>query len=735
MLKVENITKAPIISSEKSFDPAQYLRLALKHRWAILGFLLMSMMGAGFYTLKQRRIYQSVISVIIDFNTPRILENQVGEIMENSTTGSNYWANKEYNETQIRIIMSRSVATRTVERLGLSNDAAFLGLDGIGDPAERVKAIRAADAAEVLRRKIKVLPIKDSRLVQIFVEDTDATRAALLANEVANSYVAENLALKLRITENASHWLEERLESLQGKTKQSEMAVYDFKKDADMLTASLEDKANMVSQKLIATNSALTEVRTKIAGLKAKVGTIEQIRKSAAEGDDAWAESLSQTNDNFVLSQTKIRYAEQKSLCAELQEHYLGEHPKTIACVSKLRSIKADLLHDLKNIVLGDENDLSEAVAREKNLVALFNEAKSEAFQLNKKQIEYERLKRESDNNQRLYDMVLKRLKDIELSGLMRTSNVRVLDAALANPIPVRPNVINNMIFALLFGLAGGVGLAFILDRMDDTIASQEDVDSRLGVAFLGIVPTIPDDKTAQPDSRDLHIYHKPKSTAAECCRAIRTNLLFMSPDKPFKTLLVSSNGPQEGKSTSVMNIGIAMAQSGKPVLLVDTDMRRPRLHRAFKVPNDIGVSSLVVGEGSMAQAIKSTEVPNLFLLPCGPIPPNPSELLHTHAFKDLLEKLCEKFDRVILDSPPIGAVVDALVLATQVDGVVMVLKAGKTSREASRRAIRSLYDVKAKILGVVLNNVDFSDPKYGKYSSYQYYSYYGEKKDEITST
>ena len=177
---------------------------------------------------------------------------------------------------------------------------------------------------------------------------------------------------------------------------------------------------------------------------------------------------------------------------------------------------------------------------------------------------------------------------------------------------------------------------------------------------------------------RDLYIHRQPKSSVAECCRAIRTNLLFMSPDKPFKTLVVTSSGPQEGKSTTCINLGMAMAQSGNRVLLLDTDMRRPRLHKAFGVPNDVGVSSLVVGEGTLDTAVKSTEVPNLFVLPCGPIPPNPAELLHTQAFAELLQGSGQKFDRIILDSPPLNAVADAVVLATQADGVVLVLEGGQ---------------------------------------------------------
>jgi capsular exopolysaccharide synthesis family protein len=292
----------------------------------------------------------------------------------------------------------------------------------------------------------------------------------------------------------------------------------------------------------------------------------------------------------------------------------------------------------------------------------------------------------------------------------------------------VRPNVPRWILASILVGLVMGLGLALLLEFLDSSITTQDQIEERLGLPFLGFVPSIPEEKNL---GRDLYIHRDPKSLIAECTRSIRTNLLFMSPDKPFRRLLVTSSGPQEGKSTTAINLGIAIAQSGSKVLIIDTDMRRPRLHKAFGVPNDVGVSSLVVGEGKLDDAIKSTDVPGLYLLACGPIPPNPAELLHTRAFGDLLAKLGERFDRVILDSPPVGAVADAAVLATQCDGVVVVLKAGKTQRDMALRTVRSLRDVKAPIFGAVLNDVSLQKSRYGEYYyayAYRYYRY-GEKK------
>ena len=225
-------------------------------------------------------------------------------------------------------------------------------------------------------------------------------------------------------------------------------------------------------------------------------------------------------------------------------------------------------------------------------------------------------------------------------------------------------------------------------------------------------------------------VHTQPKSAVAECLRAVRTNLLFMSPDKPLKTILVTSSGPQEGKTTTATSLAVTMAASGNRVLLVDADMRRPRVHRIFGIPNDAGLSSLIVGEGSLAELTRTTEIPNLSILPCGPVPPNPAELLHTDAFRRILSELEKHYDRIIVDSPPVGVVADAVVIATQVDGTLIVLKANRTSRDLARQAVKQLRDVKAPIFGAVLNDLDLEDQKYGQYAYYYRYGYYyGESK------
>lgn len=715
----------------QGLDPRFYLRVLNRRKWLILLVFAAVVGGTALYTMRQPKVFGAQISVIIDITAPRFLDRDVQDV--NTDSYSNYWANKEYYETQHKVILSRAVAQRVVEKLGLQSDAAFLGLEKIADPKARAEAMKKADAPAILQGKIKVEPIKDSRVTLIKVEESEPNRAALLSNEVAEAYIQENLSLKLRVTETAMTWLEERRENLEETAKKSDFALYDFKRQQDMLSTGLEDRQSIVSQRLVAVNTALTETKLKIAGLKARVAAIRGVQEKADRADPMWADALA-TTERSTVSEYKKRFVDQRLECAEMRDRYLEGHPKLSSCLEKLKVVEADFKRELTNIVVAAEADLREAQEKEKNLNVMLDQSKADAFEVNKKQIDFDRIKREADQNQRLYDSVLKRLKDIELSGLLRTSNVRVLDSARPSLAPVRPNVLNNVLFSMLFGLLLGIGLALALEFLDTTVKNQGDVEEKLGLAFLGLVPSLPVGDPAQAQAKELHMHREPRSLIAECMRAIRTNLLFMSPDKPFRTMVVTSAAPQEGKSTTVINLGVAMAQSGNRVLVIDTDMRRPRLHKAFGVSNEVGVSSLVVGEGDMDAAVKSTEVPNLFVLPCGPVPPNPAELLHTQAFHELLAKLGTKFDRVILDSPPVGAVADAAVLAAQVDGVLLVLKADKTNKDAAKRMVRTLRDVKARIFGAVLNDVNLERSKYGDYYygySYKYYGYGKEQKKE----
>ncbi|MCI0670942.1 MAG: polysaccharide biosynthesis tyrosine autokinase, partial [Myxococcaceae bacterium] len=675
---MEGTSTEPELDGLDAAQVLSYLRAIWRGRWLVAGVTALAVALVGVYTARKPRIYSATTTVIIDLSSPRVLDSsEVQEVLNEER--ANYYLAEEYAQTQLSIMESRAVASRVVEKLGLATDRSFLGLTGVKDEKLAAQLMAEIDAVDLVRARASVTLEKSSRLVSVTVRDEDPRRAALLANELAEAYIAESLDLKLRVSESASVWLEQRLKELEVKSKSSEMAVYEFKKSSDVLTTALQDKLSIVSERLNAFNVALTQVRTRIAELNARVHAMAELRK-AARGAPSWAEGLPMA-DSRLLDDSRQRLFATRAECAELADRYLDGHPRLTACRERLTTQQEDIQRVLQQRVTAAETELLEAKQNEKNLLALLEAAKKEAFEVNRKQIEFDRLQRESDNDQRLYEIVLKRLKDIELSGLLRTSNVRILDRALPSDVPVSPRVSLNLLLALLAGLGLGVMLALLLEHLDNTVKGQQDAEEHLQVPVLGVFPALPGGPQVRPSERDLHVFRNPTSPAAECCRGIRTNLLFASPDRPWKTLVVTSSGPSEGKSTLAVNLGVAMAQSGHRVLLVDADLRRPRLQRVFGVPGDAGVSSLVVGEGSVEAAVRSTEVPGLFVLPSGPLPPNPAELLQSQAFGTLLGALAERFDRIILDSPPVNAVVDAVLLGTQVDGVLLVLRAQKTQR------------------------------------------------------
>ena len=353
---------------------------------------------------------------------------------------------------------------------------------------------------------------------------------------------------------------------------------------------------------------------------------------------------------------------------------------------------------------------------------------KQATFELAPKSLEYVRLVRQQQSDEANYNLVLERLRSSELSSRNTEINVRP-HAVARDTTLVYPKMVLNVALGFMLSLMLGVILAFVLEFLDRSLKDAEDVNVAVGAPFLGVIPVLEEvSKEMTEESmkeRDLYVFRHPTSRAAECCRSIRTNILFSSADRPMRTITVSSPRPREGKTTTTIYLGSIMAQSGQRVLLVDTDLRRPRLHKSLSVSRATGLTNLIMGDCDIDDVVKTTDIPNLCLLPCGPQPPNPAELLLTKRFREVMEQLEGRFDRVLFDSPPLLAVTDAVILARLSDGVILVAQAGKTAREDAKQAARQLRDVDAPILGVILNDMDLSDKRYG----YYYYQYsYGDK-------
>jgi succinoglycan biosynthesis transport protein ExoP len=711
----KDLRPAPAAARDE-IDLRTLWRTLVRRRWLIAGVFGAAVIGTLLFTLRATKIYSAAATIIIDPNAPRVLDkDQVQDVVE--TGVSNYWMSKEFFETQYKVIQSRAVSLRVVERFQLARDLRFLELDHLTDKSQVEARLAKIDPVRELQERLKVIPVKDSRVARIEVEDRDPKWAATLANGIAEAFITESLSVKTNTTRGASDWLEQQLADLETKLDQSGKALFEFKRSHDIVATSWEDRQAMVTQRLVAINDALTRVRVQRAQAEARAEQVAALGDGLERGE-VGSGTLWVVNQSRAVENAKVLWGQAQVECADAKIRYMEDHPRVAACDQKLATAKGAVVREVKNILDGARREYDELVQTEKKLEHLMAGTKGEAFSTNQFEREYLELKRAHDNNQRLYEAVLKRLKDTSVTGMMQMSNIRILDRAEPPSRASSPRPLRNLALATVLGFLAGIGLAFLLESLDMTISTREQVEERLGLAFLGIIPTIEREKSDK--ERDLFVHANPRSAAAECLRSIRTNLLFMSPEKKLKTILVTSASPGEGKTTTATALAEVMADGGSRVVLVDADMRRPQVHKVFDVPNDGGLSSLIVGEGSIEALVRPSSVPNLHVLPCGPIPPNPTELLHAEGFARVLEALAARYDRVILDSPPAGLVADAVVISTQVDGALVVLKAGQTSRDAAVRAIRSLSDVNGQILGAVLNDLDLSDQRYGQY--YQYY-------------
>jgi capsular exopolysaccharide synthesis family protein len=427
-------------------------------------------------------------------------------------------------------------------------------------------------------------------------------------------------------------------------------------------------------------------------------------------------------------------------------------HPEVQAAAAAVRSAREALLNELKNARSGVAADL-DAVHRELGgITRLYESAKTQAMELNLNEVHYGRLRRSKDNTEHMFGLVLERSTESELSKLMPFNNVRVLDRPLLPGGPVMPRPLVNLGFGATLGILMGLVGALARELLDRTVRDAEDAEDLLGIPNLGTLPELssrsgrrsvyygaygrgkrkgstaaPNDDGERPlQVPELVVHTHPKSAAAEAARAMRTNLVFMSPDHPYRSLLVTSAGPSEGKTTLAVSIAVAMSQAGQRVCLVDCDLRRPRVHSIFGRTLDEGVTTILLDPSRLDAVCEETMVSNLWVIPAGPMPPNPADLVHSEAFVRFIQSLTEKFDRVVVDSPP-ALVTDPVILSTRVDATLLVVRPKKTRREAARRALRAVQDVGGSITGFVMNAVVPGGDNY----LYPYYSTYGYTSQE----
>lgn len=706
-----------------------YIGLFSKQKWIIFGVTLVFFAVVAAWTFTRIKIYQATATVLVESRAPQVLGRRVGEVVDLST--GHFWEHREYKETQVKVIESYRLRKLVTERLNLMSKEEFWNPGKA--PTQDIQEAAIAKLSTIL----KASPIRKSNIIEISVKHANAKLAADIANAVVDVYLEQNLSYKSSSTTGAVKWLADKLDKLKIQLEQAELALHEFKKKNNVISA-LENKQNILWSRILKLSDALTDTRIKRLNFSAKRN---QLKKALRNGDPL-ATPARAINDDLTVQSLKANLQTVRAKYAGLLQRYGEKHPLVLDQKAKEEIVEKHLAKQIASIAKGIDADYYAVVENEKKLEVELQAAKDRALKLNKREVEYRQLKRDQEKTEKLYTSLLSRMKESELSSQLKFNNLRLLDSARPPDYPISPRVNILLAIGLLIGLLLGFGVAVVFDMLDNSVKSKVDVAEIDGLVYLGMLPKVRNrEAKTQSFSADLTVHTDPKSPIAESCRSIRTSLLFAATGRSLRKLVVTSPGPREGKTTTAISVAIAMSQGGSRVLLVDTDMRRPRLHKTFGVPNSEGITSVLLGETELDKVIKTTEIPNLFLLPCGPTPPNPAEICQSAKFKDLIDQLADKFDHVLLDSPPVGIVTDAVILSTLTDGALLVARSSMTSRTGLKEVYRQIADVGSTVLGCVIDDVDLERRSYGYYGSRRYgrygytykygYSYYGSDDEK----
>jgi succinoglycan biosynthesis transport protein ExoP len=657
-----------------------------------------------------------------------------------------FWQDSEqYYNTQYSILRSRGLAKRVVRRLQLQNHPLFNGsapqsrgplaivrearqtlgstVRGLFSSGEKKPAIEAPAPDEnavesglisAFLGGVDIIPEKQTRLVEIAYVSTDPQFAALAATTLAEEYAQQNLDLRLETINKNLAWLGEEVVKQESKVTEAEAAMARYREKQNAL--SLEDRQNIVVARLNTLNDTVTRART--TRLQ-KEAMYHQLKDVDPKSDTADSYPMIATNQGVIEAKTRLNdLAADK---ARLLGRYLPGHPDLMKVEGQIESARAALVAQRARVIESAKVEFRSAADEERSFSAQLEGQKGAAMDLDRKSGAYLVLQRQAETNRLVYQSLLQQQKELRVVSNSRTNNVQVMDRAEPPGGPFSPNARRDWFTAITAGLLVGLGLAFGMEYFDDTVKTPDDVAQRLRLPLLGLVPSagkrVP--LLSEPVPHDF----------GEAFRSLRTSLVFTSGADGPRVIAVTSSQPLEGKTTTACNLGIVLALGGARVLLVDADMRRPGLHTVMGAQNEIGLSHLLVGQARVREAVQKTSAHNLFVISAGRIPPNPSELLTSDRMNTLLQNLQSgPFDWVIIDTPPVLAVTDAVIVARSVAGVVFVIGSEMTRRAHAERAIETLSAGKPKSIGAVLNRVDFERNKYyySRYYGHHYHNYYG---------
>jgi polysaccharide biosynthesis transport protein len=724
----------------------EYIRILFKRKWIVLGCFATIFSVVAIASLKTTPVYEA--SGTIAINKPDTTLNFQGS----TTLNLDYYDPAEL-DTEVKILQSDLLALQVIRELNLDRrpeiadqapPAPSSSLDLSPDPLQSDPA-RASSMIGSFKGSLRVNLSPNTRIIEVHYRSPDSQMAANVVNTLMQTYVENNFKARFESTMQASDWLSKQLVDLQMKVETSQEKLVRYQKEHEILGA--DEKQNITMEKLDELNKELTAAESERMDKEGayrllESGDPEMI--ASATGDLAEDEKSPQAA-TALLGTLRSKEAELKIQAAELNTQFGPSYPKLSVLNNQLKEIESQIQAEMKKIVNKVRGQYSAALQRENMLHEALEKQKQEANKLNESAIEYTLLKRDVDTNRQLYEGLLQKLKEAGVSAGLKSNNFRIIDSARPPTSPIEPNIPRNLLFAAVLGLASGIGLAFLLEGLDNTVRTTEQAQLISGIASLGMIPLGSKSAREGPNPKRLVIATskeavelvtqvRPQSQMAESYRALRTSLLLSNLGAPPKVIMVTSALPQEGKTTTSINTAVVLAQKGVRVLLIDADLRRPSIHKTLGMGPRSGLSNVLTGSTTMDQAItRSAILPNLFVLAAGTPPPNPAELLASSNMRDVLTELREQYDHIVIDTPPSLSVTDAVVLSPRADAVVLVIRSGQTTKQALRRSRDILMQVNAKVVGVLLNAVDLSSPDYYYYYEYQgkYARYYREDSSE----
>jgi polysaccharide biosynthesis transport protein len=738
-----------------------YWRVVMRRRWIVLTCFLTSIMVAAVVTITTQPVYRGTVTLKIEKDQPRVLK--FDEVIQETN------AQLDYYQTQYKMLRTRILASRVIKELSLDQHPEFQGVDdergwvgrGIAavpelarrlipavaqsfwtpsaeleaESAESDRSFKHALVVDAYLNRLSVAPVRNSRLVTLSFDSRDPGMAARVANKAAEAFIAHQLDQKVEATRYARDFLAQQLDHARAKLGEAESRLNRFLEQHDILFVS-GDKAgqpqDLVTQQLVALSDALLKARS------------DRIMKETAIAQLATQDSrsLPAVLRSPLVSELKQQLGTLEAEYKRLGQTFKAEYPRMQQLTEKIQETRSQLETEIGRTVDGLRAEYQAAVQGERELETALISHQTRARGLNARMAEYNLLRRDVDTNRELYGSLLSRLRETQISASLLTSNISIADRAEVPRSRVRPRRMLNLLVGVVIGLVGGIGLAFLIDYLDTTIKTAREAERLLRVQMLGEIPFRALRGREARQARRLSAGHGRQSFAlvshvqaaspfAEVFRNLRTAILYSGEYDPPRSLMVTSVQPKEGKTSLATNLAVTLAELDiGAILLIDADLRRPKLHEVLNIAKTPGLATALSGGTELMEVVKPTAIPNLFAIPSGTSRLNPAEIWASARLREALGTLGHTFRYIVLDTPPLIGVSDALLLASHVDGVVLTIREGRANRDAARRAISMLTSVRARLLGVVLNYVHGGSDYYG-YD--RYYRDYGSRYERST--